>query len=306
MLRKAELHVLGAVDEATSIVELAEQLDRSPNYVSEVVADLTEKNLVRKERIGREKRVTPTETKAVEYYHNIVRLYPHIDPPELLSGPTIPLLYYLNESITVAELAARTDNYRNTVHRRLRRLLDRGILRKDGSTYRLNEAFLILHEFASEYVHHTHRQRAAEAVNAFTILWENHASFLIQTEQQVTDEAFLRTGPEQFEAYDLPLFLTSSHYYVYPAERANRTPEELICHMLVIDSGSRYRSYCLLLFTDVDIDESRLLACGDVYGVREAVEQLLEYVETRGEATGPSWPTWDEFHTLADNYGVSL
>ena len=306
MLRKAELRVLAELHEPATITDLADRINRSANYVSEVVSDLEEKGLVRKERLGRAKQVASIESKAIELYHDIAQQYGHIDPPALLSGPTVSLLYYLNEPITVAELAERTDNYRNTVNRRIKQLLDRGIVRKAGSRYQLNEGFQVLHEFAREYVHHVHRQRAAEAADAFTILWEDQATFLIRTDQSVTDEAFLLTGPERFEEYGVPLFATRSRYYVYPAERVDLTPEELICHTLAIDSGSRYQSYCLLLLGANAIDESRLRDRSEIYNVRTTVDRLLEYLNSRGESGGANLPTWAEFQDLADEYGVAV
>ena len=66
MLREAELRVLAAVREPVSVTELAERLDRSQSYVSEVVTDLEKKRLIRKERVGRAKQVVPTNSKVVE------------------------------------------------------------------------------------------------------------------------------------------------------------------------------------------------------------------------------------------------
>lgn len=306
MLREAELRVLAALREPVSITDLAERLDRSQSYVSEVVADLGEKGLVRKERAGRAKQVVPTDSKAVELYQDISHQYDHVDFPALLSGPTIPLLYYLDEPITVTELAERTDNYRNTVHRRLKHLLDRGVLRKQETRYQLTDEFQVLNRFAREYIHHVHRQRAAEAMDAFTIIWEDHGSFLAQTDRAVTDDSFLLTGPERFQDFDLPLLATEDRYYFYPDNQIEFSPEELVCHMLLIDSGSRYRSYCLLLLSSEDVDESLLRSRGEHYGVSKVVDELLAYLESRGEITTESLPSWDEFEALAEEYGVAL
>lgn len=306
MLGESELTILQALREPMTVSGLAERLDRSQSYISEVVADLTEKGLVRKERNGKAKQINPTESKAVELYLGLSQRYSHIDFPELLSGPTIPLLYYLDQPTSVAELAERTDNYRNTVNRRVKQLRDRGIIRKDGTRYRLNDEFQDLNRFAREYIHHVHRQRASEATDGYTILWEDHESFLVQTDQQVSDDAFLATGPERFEEYGLPLLTTETRYYFYPAEQIDFSPEELVCHMLLIDSGSRFRSYCLLLLSSVDVNEELLNSRAAHYGVSELIEQLLEYLETRGEVTAEPLPSWDEFQTLAEEYEVTL
>lgn len=306
MLGESALTALAALREPMTVSELAERLDRSQSYVSEVVAELADKGLVRKEQNGREKRIIPSESKAVELYLDLSQRFSHIDFPELLSGPTIPLLYYLDEPTSVAELAERTDNYRNTVNRRVKQLRDRGIIRKDGTRYRLNDEFRDLNRFSREYIHHVHRQRASEVTDGYTILWENHESFLVQTDRQVSDDAFLATGPERFEEYGLPLLTTESRYYFYPAEQIDFSPEELVCHMLLIDSGTRFRSYCLLLLSSADVNDGLLESRATHYGLSELIEQLLEYLETRGETTAEPLPSWNEFQALADEYEVPV
>lgn len=306
MLRESELRALAELQEPATVSELAERLDWSNNHTSEVVTALEGKGLVRKHRVGKTKRITPSESKAVELYHDLAQRFGHVDLPALLSGPTVELLYYLDEPLTVAELADRTDNYRNTVNRRVKRLRDHGILRKDDSRYVLTDEFALLHRFTEEYVHLVHRQRAAEVADGFSILWEDHDSFLLQTDDRVADEAFRVTGPERFDEYGLPLLATETRYYVYPADALESTAEELVCHMLVIDSGPRFRSYCLLLLTQVEVDEHQLRHLGGHYGVADAVEELLSYLATDGEESTPEMPAWNEFRALAADYGVSV
>jgi hypothetical protein len=170
----------------------------------------------------------------------------------------------------------------------------------------LNDEFQDLNRFARYYIHHMHRQRTSEATEGYTILWEDHESFLVQTDRQVSDDSFIATGPERFEEYELPLLRTETRYYFYPAEQIDFLPEELVCHMLLIDSSTRFRSYCLLLLSSVDVNDELLKRRATHYGVSELVEQLLEYLETRGETTAEPLPSWDEFQTLAGEYGVAL
>lgn len=306
MLRGSELRALGELREPTTVSELAERLGWSRSHTSEVADALSGKGLVRKERDGKAKRVIPTESKSVELYHDVTQQFSHIDLPELLAGPTIPLLYYLDDPITVADLADQTDNYRNTVHRRVKRLLERGIVGETDSRYVLNEDFRILHSFAEEYVHHVHRQIIGNVAEASSILWEDHRSFLLRTDEPVRDESFVSTGPERFEDFGLPLLTRDARYYFYPADLIDLTPEELICHTLVIDDGTRFRSYCLLLLLACDdIDEERLSELSTRYDVEKSVEELQAYLRSRGDETVPELPSWMEFVELAEDYEVS-
>lgn len=306
MLRESELRVLQNVGEELSITEIAEQLDRSSSYISEVVSELEETGLVYTRREGKEKLVKPVDSKAIEHLQELGQRYSHIDFPDLIAGKAIPLLYYLDDYRTVAELAEKTGNYRNTVNRIVTRLVNRGILQKDGSKYRLNDEFQLLHEFAEELVHHVHRQTAAEHASQYTILWESLHEFLIQTREEISHESFTETGPVRFQDYDLPLLTTSKRYYVYTRTARELTPEDLVCHTLLIDDGTRYRTYCLLLVQKQGIEREQLLETAQKYGVEKPVQSLIGYLDSRGENTSRELPEWSEFESTAADYEVEL
>lgn len=306
MIQGAELDVLGALTSPATVSELADRMELSQNRVSEIVSGLAKKDLVRKEREGKSKRIVPSESKTVELYQDIVTQYSHADPSKLLSGKAIPLLYYLNEPITVSVLADRTNNYRNTVNRKLKTLQNRGIVGKTDSKYTLIEEFQIFHDFATEIIHHEHRRKAGKAVDSYSILWEDHESFLLQTTEEIAEDEYILTGPRRFEDYGIPLLATGTRHYFYSAEPVELTPEHLICHMLLIDSGARYQSYCLLLMSAVEIDEKRLELLGRRYTVSSFLDDLIEYLKTEGSATTKSLPSWDEYQTLASQYEVTV
>jgi len=306
MLQTSEVAVLQALQEEQSITEFAETLDRSPSYVSETVSQLEQKGFVVTRKDGKRKLVTPADTKAVELLQKFTQTYPHIDLTDILSPTAIPVLYFLDEPRTVADLADMTDNYRNTVNRVINRFRDRGIATKDNSRYRLNDNFQLLHTFATEYVHHLHRQTIEDHTKSYAILWGSLDTFLVQTTDTIDAPAFLLTGPERFEEFELPLLTTESRYYFYAEEKEAIGPEELVCHTLLIDSGTRYQSYCLLLLEKADIDRTGLMEHAERYGIAETVDALLTYLETQGEERTTAQPVWDEFEALAADYGVTV
>jgi len=306
MLRKIELQVLSSLERGDTISELAAKLGHSESYISRAVSDLANKGLVRKQRDDRRKRVVPSDAKAVEFYQDLVRQHSHIDFTELLPGKAIELLYYLDRPRSVAKLAARSDNYRNTVNRVLNRLRDRGLVSKTDSQYQFNGNFDRLHEFAVELAHHLHKQRLDAVVPNGTILWENHGEFLAQTETEIDAEGFHETGLARFAAFDLQFLLTGHRYYIYTEELEAVSPEELCCHTLLIDDDTRHRSYCLLLLSQTDVDERELTAQAAKYGLEMEIEALLTYLETSGEVDEIRLPEWDEFQKMAADYEVQL
>ncbi|WP_096391804.1 helix-turn-helix transcriptional regulator [Halopenitus persicus] len=306
MLRRIELEALAIVDRGDTISDLATKLDHSESYLSRAVGDLVEKGLVYTERDGRRKRVVPSDARAVELYQDLVRQHSHIDFPELLTGKALEVLYYLDHPRTVSEIADRSDNYRNTVNRALKRFRDRGLVRTDDGCYDFNADFDRLHEFARELAHHLHRQRLEAVAPKGTILWEDYDDFLAQAETEIDAEGFYETGLARFTAFDLQFLLTGHRYYFYSEGLDAISPAKLCCHTLLIDDGSRYRSYCLLLLSHVDVDEEVLREQAVKYGLEDEIDALLRYLETQGEVDDDRLREWDEFQKLAADYGVRL
>jgi len=306
MLRRIELEVLATVDRGDTISELATKLDHSESYLSRAVGDLAEKGLIYTERDGRRKRVVPSDARAVELYQDLVRQHSHIDFPDLLTGKALEVLYYLDQPRTVSEIANRSNNYRNTVNRVLKRFRNRGLVGTAHGHYEFNADFDRLHEFSRELAHHLHRQRLEAVAPKGTILWEDCDEFLAQTETEIDAEAFHETGLARFAAFDIQFLLTSHRYYVYSEGLDAVSPADLCCHTLLIDDGSRHRSYCLLLLSYVDVDEENLREQAAKYGFEDEIDALLRYLKTHGEVDDERLPEWDKFQELAADYEVPL
>ncbi len=306
MLRRIELEALATVEWGDTIADLAAKLDHSESYLSRAVADLSEKGLVYTERDGRRKRVVPSDSRAVELYQDLVRQHTHIEFPELLTGKALEVLYYLDQPRSVTDIADRSDNYRNTVNRVLKRFRDRGLVGTDDGRYDFNGDFDRLHEFARELTHHLHRQRLEAVAPNGIILWEDYDEFLAQTETEIDADTFHETGLARFAAFDLQFLLTSHRYYVCSETLDSVSPAELCCHTLLIDDDTRHRSYCLLLLCHVDIEEEALREQATKYGLEDEIDALLQYLETQGEIEDGRLPEWTEFQELAADYEVQL
>jgi len=216
------------------------------------------------------------------------------------------VLYYLDQPRTVSEIANRSNNYRNTVNRVLKRFRNRGLVGTAHGHYEFNADFDRLHEFSRELAHHLHRQRLEAVAPKGTILWEDCDEFLAQTETEIDAEAFHETGLARFAAFDIQFLLTSHRYYVYSEGLDAVSPADLCCHTLLIDDGSRHRSYCLLLLSYVDVDEENLREQAAKYGFEDEIDALLRYLETHGEVDDERLPEWDKFQELAADYEVPL
>jgi DNA-binding MarR family transcriptional regulator len=223
-----------------------------------------------------------------------------------LTGKALEVLYYLDQPRTVAEIADRSDNYRNTVNRVLKRFRDRGLVGTADGHYTFNADFDRLHEFARELTHHLHRQRLEAVAPKGTILWEDYDEFLAQAETEIDADGFHETGLARFAAFDLQFLLTSHRYYIYAERLDVVSPAELCCHTLLIDDGSRHRSYCLLLLGHVDVDEADLRAQAATYGLEDEIDALRRYLEMHGDVDDDRLPEYEEFQELAADYEMPL
>ncbi len=127
----------------------------------------------------------------------------------------------------------------------------------------------------------------------------------MQTTDEIAEDNVIPTGPERFQTYDLPLLARDRRYYLYSETMTDLSPTTLCCHMLVIDSGARKQSYCLLLLSHVGVDRNELRTQATTYGVDDLAEDLLTYLDTSGEQRTSRLPEWEVFEELAADYGVT-
>ncbi|MFB6094994.1 MAG: transcriptional regulator TrmB, partial [Halodesulfurarchaeum sp.] len=225
---------------------------------------------------------------------------------ELLSGKAIEVLYHLGEPRTVAEIAERTGNYRNTVNRELKPLLDRGIVGRDGSQYRINDEFQDVIQFVHALVRHSHRQTMKQVAGRHRLIWTGLHSFLVETSEPVEAERFHETGPRRLQDHGIQILATEKRYYLYDGSGAGFGPEDLLCHLLLIDRSPRFLTYALLLITKEDLDEGAVRSTAERYGVTDLVDQLFTYLEQEGDGGVTKFPSWQEFQDTAREYGVTV
>lgn len=287
-----------------SVSDIAEAADLDRGHTSRLVTELASKELVRKQQEGNRTVVTAEKVQPVQILRNLVQRHPHIDFSELLRGKTLRALYCLDSPATVAEIAEETGEHRNTVHRIVKRLQNRGIVGKDAGTYRLNEGFEDLSKLARTLNSHHHALKTP--VTAWTVLWEGLDEFLIQTEQEIADSAFQLTGPRKFNEFGVPLVTTSRRHYFYSEHRDRITPADVVCHTLLVDDSARYRGYCLLLIRAASIEQEELQSRASHYDVAATVEELFEYLDTDGEGEFERMPTWTRLEQTAADYDIEL
>lgn len=316
MIGNSQLRVLSyLIDESerdVPISTLADHLGWSTGHASRVVSELETLGCLRTREVGRRKLVTLAEIEPVEQLEALVSEYGHVDFADLISGSGLRLLYYLDRPRTATELAEASAVSRATVYRRLDDLQLVGIVGKSNSKYHLNEPFAALSSIARGLAHHEHRREADRHTDSVRMLWETSEEYLFACGETINADGFHPTGPLLFAEFDIPLLTRDRRHYFRSDRITSVSPAELVCHTLLIDHGSRYRTYCLLLMKSEGIGRTALRECAEQYTPEAALdvvaitEQLSEYLETEGATTTDRLPSWEDFKRTAADYEIDV
>jgi hypothetical protein len=115
------------------------------------------------------------------------------------------------------------------------------------------------------------------------------------------------TGLARFQEYGLQFFLAGEPAFWYAPDK-DLTPPEVVCHALILDSGSRRVSYSMLLIEKLDIDQETLTETATWYDLETAAAAMYRPLHGEFEVADdlPIFlPSESEFIALKEQYGVS-
>ena len=316
MLTKASLALLDALSagrEATPD-ELATETEYSQDHIYGVLDELLEDGLLTEARGSKNRRlVRVTDHPVVEAYRNLRSKLGHVDWTEILSPATLRVCWYLDKPRRVTGIADRLNITRQGVHNALSPLKHRAMLSPSGPEYALTDDLSPLLRFAREVVTHEHRSRVRELAPSATVEWcdPKRALVRVQTSEDTTaleSAAEWRvTGLARFQEYGLQFFLAGEPAFWYAPDE-DLTPSEVVCHTLVLDSGSRRVSYSMLLIEKLDIDQETLTGTATWYDLETAVATMYRPLHGEFEVAEdlPVFlPSESEFIALKEQYEIS-
>ncbi|ELZ20823.1 hypothetical protein C475_19528 [Halosimplex carlsbadense 2-9-1] len=315
MLTEAGLAVIGALHtgrEAT-VAELAADTEYSQAHLYDILDDLLGAGLLDERRGPSNQRVVRvTNHPVVEAYRTLQADLGHVDWADLLSPSTLRVCWYLDEPRRVAEIADRLDRTRQAVHKALSPLMHRAMLSPSGPEYALNKELAPLLSFARAVVRHEHRSRVREVAPSAVVEWCDPSRALVRVQNSEDTDAlevaseWQLTGLARFAEYGLQFFLADKPVFWYAPEE-ELTPAEVVCHTLVLDSGSRRVSYAMLLIEQLDIDQETLTETARWYELEAAVTAMYPPLQGAFDASAESsvvLPSEAEYAALKAQYGV--
>ncbi|MCD2203818.1 MULTISPECIES: helix-turn-helix domain-containing protein [Halobacteriales] len=316
MLTKAGLAVIDALStgrEATA-ADLAMETEYSQTHLYDVLDKLLESGLLAEHRgANNQREVSLTDHPVVEAYRALRSELGHVEWPDLLSPATLRVCWYLDEPRRVSEIAERLKITRQGAHKALSPLKHRSMLSPSGPEYALSEDLSPLLTFARAVVRHEHRSRVRRLAPSATVEWCDPKRALVRVQTAEDTEAlegatdWQLTGLARFAEYGLQFFLAGEPAFWY-APDMELTPADVVCHTLVLDSGSRRVSYAMLLIETSDIGQETLTRTSQWYGLESTVTAMYRSLQGEfdiAEDLPVVLPSEAEFRALKEQYGVA-
>lgn len=291
-MRRTEIEILEALrHQPHSVSELAAELGRNQGWISELVSDLEERNLVEKNAT-----VTYADTYEARLLSTLAREY---DLEPLLSGRTEELLCELHRRpATVAELERRGFPS-STAYAALRDLRALGAVEEENGTYSIADERLaqFLTATAAEPVGGT-----AYRANGETLVVEDNDD---ETHDDTTDnDQDEPTAFSAFRRYGIEYYPTREYRY-----RGDSSPgiEEVLIHAVKAAETRKQTAMTVVFYLEhrAILDTAALWQLAKKWDCVEEWADTLAYADQRDVESERFLPR-EEFRSLARDYGVFL
>ena len=303
-----EIKILGEIakGDGRRIADIGISLDIFQESLSRTLKSLEKKGLIETEKSGISKYLFFSETKHSTLFKTLLLEFTHVKFENFLSGSSLEILYHLsNSSLSRSEIVLRTGLSEKTIQTKLKNLREFGIVFSERGLYRLNERFDLLRDFLLEFRRYLNLKTAQEFAKDAIIIWQEDDEFLIKTSERKELANFFLTSITAFHRYGVQLFLPEYYYYFYSKQRKKLCLEDVILHALVLDpADTRVILSVLLLWKKQKVDVDYLTKESDKYQLSKTLEDLVKYMNTRGEVRPDHFPTWREYEVRAKEYGL--
>ena len=289
-MRRTEIEILEVLrHQPHSVSELAAELDRNQGWVSELVSDLADRNLVEKNAT-----VAYADTYEARLLSTLAREY---DLEPLLSGRTEELLRELHRRpATVAELERRGFPS-STAYAALRDLQALGAVEEENGTYSITD------ERLAQFLTAT----AAEPVEGTAYRANGETLVVIEDERHDDRTDTDRGEPTAFSAfrrYGIEYYPTREYLY-----RGDASPgiEEVLIHAVKAAQTRKQTAMTVVFYLDhrAILDTATLWQLAKKWDCIEEWADTLAYADQR-DVQNERFLPWEEFTSLAQEYDVFL
>lgn len=269
-------------EETLTVTRLAEELDKSRSWISQVVSDLEENNLVRK-NAG----VKIADTYEASLLTDLAERY---DLKKILSGKTEDVLKVLARKPQIVADLEKQGFATSTLYRALEDLKEAGAVEKTEKGYRITD----------------------ESLKTFL---EARIGSVGETVYRAGDESVVRISGEEAKG-ESTAFSAFTRYGVeyHPKDRylhrGDEGPslEDVLIHSLLFAEDRKQMSMCGIFYLRhrTGLDREELWKLASRWGTVERLADLLAYIDRRNVKQEDLFLPWDEFTQLSRDYEVHL
>ena len=274
-LNKTEVRLLQQLQgRQLTLSELASELSKSANRVSETANHLEALGLVRKERKGTNKLVFIPKTPLGESLSVLITEEPMLNLETLFSGSGLVILpLLLKPGYSAKELAARTSLSIRTVKGLLPRWKRMGVVLQEKSNYHLNSRFRLLIDFLKKFNEHKNLSIMKDRYPEAVIVWQWRDEFMLSTETKLKDSNVLPAGLTRLDELKSHLAHTQQYYY-YGHSDKEISEEEAFMQALYIDP---YNPRIKRLISERlrELDSEAFFNCAGKYAKKTAIKDLV-------------------------------
>lgn len=284
-----------------TIEELAQSQNKSLNWISEVLQELTVEGFITKQAnyfVKRSRKIIEIAgTIHAQKLKEIILHYNTILFEDILADSKILFLTAISQDWITLDIASQlSDVSIYTIQRYTRALQNRGIIIKKNSLYTINEkAWPGLKEFLTAY-------RNYMTING-VIKWKYQHEIIMQVSSEQKIDGSI-TGLANYDSFGVQV-LTIKSLYVLPKREISK--EETFIHSLYEVEDPRTLHLALTFFIKNKLSLKKLIPLAMKYGVYSKVKEIEQLLKTKEDIVRmDSLPVFErkDFIRIAAMYGV--
>lgn len=280
-----------------TISKLSKELNVYPGSASKITEKLIKNGLAKKQRRGKHVIINKEQTMHAQKLEEIIKTFPRLPLEQILTHSNLTLISLLNYSLNAEELRDIIGVTRQWIYKTIKQLSLYGIILKNTDGYTINPIHQHLQEFARYYYEYKNYQYLTKLTDDALIVWQHGNEFLFKTKKEIN--TYHITAVTAFSQYNLPL-LSDSKYYFYSTRTFGTA--DIILHTILINPQSKtYNTYACLLYEQTK--PSNIVKKARLYNLTNHIRVLLSYMKSR-ETNEDFLPTWEEYVSIAEQYGV--
>jgi predicted transcriptional regulator len=286
-----------------SISALAHDLNLSISRTHFSVQELNDLGLIDLVRNGKSVEVNLATTNHAMVYKKIKTKRPHINLEYIFTGQKINIItQLLRAPQNLNELAYNLNVSSRTILRNVARLRELGIIRFENRLYLVNSNQTDIFDFVKYFLSYIN-MRSTKDIG--TVIWEHLDEFIIESSPDIEKTGFYLTGYRALTGYGLQLLTTSERHYFYSTYIKELRLEDICLHILALNLQFNrdiiFISIVILKNQDA-WDWKYFTKQATIYKISSEVQNLKEFVQTRGENAPEGYPNWDEVSNKLSEY----